>query len=136
MNHQHQQHSNGHWYVAPFYSRGEFSPRLLMAWATLFFSFWLAYKAVAPPTLLAAQIVQPSPILGELVLTFVGLIASLLALGTFQKVRLDGPAIGPDTQTTILGNAAIGQQQTVSQQPLATSPAPTADSIPLPPDNE
>ncbi|MDB5243622.1 MAG: hypothetical protein JWP57_4247 [Spirosoma sp.] len=123
--------ANPKWFVAPFYSRGSFSPRLLMAWVTLFFSFWLAVQATAPAVLLGTQVVQPSPLLFELVAVFVALIGSLLALGTLQKLRLEGPPPAPENQT-VIGQGAIGQQNVAKQQPQPGA----ADSIPLPTDNE
>ena len=87
-----------------------------MAWVVLFYTFWLALRATAPAILLGTQIVYPSPLIGELALGFLALVASLLALGTYQKVALDGPAAAPQTQTNILGIV----------QP------PAADSVPLP----
>jgi hypothetical protein len=88
------------WYLRPLYSRGEYSPRLTMAWLTLLFTFWLIRRWVTtPPAVLNGILVQPQSI-AEVVGILAALIGALLSLGTLQKIRMDGPPPAPETDNS------------------------------------
>jgi hypothetical protein len=109
------------WYLRPLYSRGEYSPRLTMAWLTLLFTFWLIWRWITTPSqILAGVLVQPQSVaeLGGILLGFAGL---LLGLGTFQKVKLDGPPPAPDTQITA-DTAPVSADTVTMQAPTNAQP--------------
>ena len=92
------------WYLAPLFARGQFSPRLLMAWQAFYFACWLAaHYALTPASMVnigskAAPVYQLVPAVNplELVLGFLGLVGLLLGLGTLTKYKLGdvAPASG------------------------------------------
>lgn len=81
--------------MAPLKSRGRFSPRLLMAWVTLGFTFWLIRRWITTePKVLNNILVLPRDVV-EVVGILIGLVGLLLGLGTFQKVQLGDTAPAP-----------------------------------------
>lgn len=107
------------WYLRPFYSRGEYSPRLTMAWLTLMFTFWLIRRWITTPSqILAGVLVQPQSV-AELCGILLGFAGLLLGLGTFQKVRLDGPPPAPevDNSTSIQADTAPVSATNVTMSP-------------------
>lgn len=123
------------WFVAPLYARGYFSPRLLMAWQAFYFSCWLAGHYVLKPATVvnlgtkAAPVFQMVPAVNpfELVGLIIGLVGLLLGLGTFQKVRLDGPPPAPEVDNST--NTLTAQKASVSAQNLTmqTGKAPAGE---------
>lgn len=101
------------WYLAPLYSRGRFSPRLLMAWQAFYLTCWVVIRwMLVKAQVLNGVLIQPAGI-GEIVGLLLGFIGLLLGLGTFQKVKLDGPpeqapAVGQSESTTVINQPAPG----------------------------
>ena len=80
------------WYLRPLYSRGEYSPRLTMAWLVLLFALWLIRRWITTPAqILSGVLVQP-PSVTELVVALLGFAGLLLGLGTLQKIQLGDAA--------------------------------------------
>lgn len=105
------------WYLRPLFSRGEYSPRLTMAWLVVLFALWLTRRWVTTPAQVVNGIlIQPASV-AELVGLFLGFAGLLLGLGTFQKVRLDGPPPAPETQVVADTAPVSGENVTVNPQP-------------------
>jgi hypothetical protein len=108
------------WYLAPFYSRKEFSPRLLMAWVVLGFMLWLIRRWITTPSqVLNGLLIQP-PSVAEVVGILAALIGGLLSLGTLQKIRLDGPPPASEidnSSTTIQADTAPVSANSVTVNP-------------------
>lgn len=103
------------WYLAPLYSRGKFSPRLLMAWQAFYVACWLSYRyATARPTVTNGLLVQPQGV-ADLVGLFLGAVTVLLGLGTLQKIQLDAPS-PPDTSQSVTEPSAESTEKSAATE--------------------
>lgn len=83
------------WYLRPLYARGSYSPRLTMAWVFAFFMLWLIRRWITFEPAVINGILLQAPSITEVVGILAALIASLVGLGTLQKVKLGDASPSP-----------------------------------------
>lgn len=97
------------WFMRPLYSRGSYSPRLTMAWQAFYFTCFLTWKiveALTNPKGVTTALTQNASLLVQIIFGFVGLIVSLMGMGTFQKVKLGDLSPSPGEVETDAANPA------------------------------
>lgn len=87
--------SGAAWYLRPLYARGNYSPRLTMAWVLTGFMLWLIRRWITFDPKVVNGILLQAPSITEVVGILAALIASLVGLGTLQKVKLGDAAPSP-----------------------------------------
>jgi hypothetical protein len=83
------------WYLRPLFARGAYSPRLTMAWVFALFMLWLIRRWITYEPQVVNGILLQAPAITEVVGILAALIASLVGLGTLQKVKLGDASPSP-----------------------------------------